>query len=200
MLRESRSVLDAFGVARLSLFGSFARDEGGEDSDVDLLVEFNRPIGLFEFVRLQRQLGELVGHRVDLVTPAALAPVPRPNPKRGRCCRLEIGDFAWKDILGAIANIENYVAGLDFDQFRADQKTVDAVVRNLEVIGEATRHLSTNQEAPPVDIPWTDIAGMRTILVHEYFGVDLTIIWQTITQDLPALRIQLERLPEESKD
>ena len=73
-LRDNRSVLDAFGVARVSLFGSFARDEGREDSDVDLLVEFSRPIGLFEFVRLQRQLGELVGHRVDLVTPAALKP------------------------------------------------------------------------------------------------------------------------------
>ncbi len=73
-LRESRSVLDAFGVARISLFGSFARGEGRRDSDVDLLVEFNRPIGLFEFVRLQRQLGQLVGHRVDLVTPAALKP------------------------------------------------------------------------------------------------------------------------------
>jgi predicted nucleotidyltransferase len=60
VLRSSRSLLDGFGVARLSLFGSFARDEGGEDSDVDLLVEFNRPIGLFEFVRLQRQLGELI--------------------------------------------------------------------------------------------------------------------------------------------
>jgi len=73
-LREGRSMLDVFGVARLSLFGSFARDEGREDSDVDLLVEFNRPVGLFEFVRLQRQLAELVGHRVDLVTPAALKP------------------------------------------------------------------------------------------------------------------------------
>ena len=73
-LRNGRSLLDAFGVARLSLFGSFARDEGRDDSDVDLLVEFNRPIGLFEFVRLQRQLGELVGHQVDLVTPAALKP------------------------------------------------------------------------------------------------------------------------------
>jgi predicted nucleotidyltransferase len=74
VLRGSRPLLDGFGVARLSLFGSFTRDEGGEDSDVDLLVEFSRPIGLFEFVRLQRQLGELVGHRVDLVTPAALKP------------------------------------------------------------------------------------------------------------------------------
>lgn len=73
-LRENRSLLDAFGVARLSLFGSFARDEGRDDSDVDLLVEFSRPVGLFEFVRLQRHLGDLVGHRVDLVTPAALKP------------------------------------------------------------------------------------------------------------------------------
>jgi len=73
-LRDNRELLQTFGVARLSLFGSFVRDEGREDSDVDLLVEFGRPIGLFEFVRLQRQLGELLGHRVDLVTPAALKP------------------------------------------------------------------------------------------------------------------------------
>ena len=73
-LREGRATLDAFGVARLSLFGSFARDEGRDDSDVDLLVEFNRPIGMFEFARLQRTLGEIVGHPVDLVTQAALKP------------------------------------------------------------------------------------------------------------------------------
>jgi uncharacterized protein len=73
-LRENRPVLNAFGVASLSLLGSFARDEGRADSDVDLLVEFSRPIGLFEFVRLQRQLGELIGRQVDLVTPAALKP------------------------------------------------------------------------------------------------------------------------------
>ena len=73
-LRNSRPLLDAFGVARLSLFGSFARDEGREDSDVDLLVEFNRPVGLFEFVRLQRELGQRLGRQVELVTPAALTP------------------------------------------------------------------------------------------------------------------------------
>ena len=73
-LHDSRPLLDSFGVGSLSLFGSFARDEGREDSDVDLLVEFNRPIGLFEFVRLQRRLAELIGHPVDLVTPAALKP------------------------------------------------------------------------------------------------------------------------------
>lgn len=64
----------SIGVARLSLFGSFARGEGRDDSDVGVLVEFNRPIGLFEFVRRQCQLAEVVGHDVDLVTPAALKP------------------------------------------------------------------------------------------------------------------------------
>jgi uncharacterized protein len=74
VLRDSRPLLDAFGVARLSLFGSFARDEGREDSDIDLLVEFDRPIGLFEFARLQRELGARLGRQVELVTHAALKP------------------------------------------------------------------------------------------------------------------------------
>lgn len=74
ILRNNRETLVAFGVARLSLFGSFARDEGSEDSDVDLLVEFNRPVGLFEFVRLRRRLAEIVSRPVELVTPAALKP------------------------------------------------------------------------------------------------------------------------------
>ena len=73
-LRASRESLESFGVARVSLFRSFARDEGREDSDVDLLVEFGRPVGLIEFVRLQRRLVEIIGHPVDLVTPAALKP------------------------------------------------------------------------------------------------------------------------------
>jgi len=71
-LRDNRPLLDAFGVARLSLFGSFARDEGREDSDVDLLVEFGRPVGLFEFLRLQRELAARLGRPVELVTHAAL--------------------------------------------------------------------------------------------------------------------------------
>ena len=67
-LRNAKPLLESFGVAQVSLFGSFARDEGRADSDVDLLVEFNRPIGLFEFVRLQRELGVRIGRQVELVT------------------------------------------------------------------------------------------------------------------------------------
>ena len=98
-----------------------------------------------------------------------------------------------EDILDAIAKIERYVQDLTFDQFQADEKTIDAVVRNLEVIGEAVRHLMASSEELPEAIPWADVAGMRNILVHEYFGVDLLIVWQTITKDLPLLRMELRR-------
>jgi len=107
-------------------------------------------------------------------------------PRRGWRLRVE-------DILDAIGRIERYVEGLTFEQFQSDEKTVDAVVRNLEVIGEAVRHLIATQESLPTGIPWTDIAGMRNILIHEYFGVDLNIIWHTIVEDLPVLRDQLDR-------
>ena len=98
------------------------------------------------------------------------------------------------DIVDAIARIEQYIEGLTFEQFKADQKTVDAVVRNLEIIGEAVRHLSAEAENLPGNVPWTDIGAMRNILIHEYFGVDINIIWQTVVDDLPTLRLAVSRL------
>ena len=96
-----------------------------------------------------------------------------------------------EDILDAAGRIDEYIVGLDFARFQADRKTVDAVLRNLEVIGEAAGHLSRAQAEIPCDIPWADVAGMRNILIHEYFGVDLGIVWQTIAADLPPLRAKL---------
>ena len=96
-----------------------------------------------------------------------------------------------EDILEASGRVETYIAGLTFEQFQSDRKTVDAVVRNLEVIGEAARHLVTIQHDLPPDIPWADIAGMRNVLIHAYFGVDLGIVWQTATVDVPALAAKL---------
>lgn len=99
-----------------------------------------------------------------------------------------------EDILEAIARTERYVDEFSFEQFQADQKTVDAVIRNLEVIGEAVRHLVAQRESLPSDIPWEDIAGMRNILIHAYFGVDLKIVWHTVVHDLPVLRDQLQKV------
>jgi uncharacterized protein with HEPN domain len=99
-----------------------------------------------------------------------------------------------EDMLDAIAKVERYVDDLTFEQFQADEKTIDAVVRNLEVIGEAVRHLIIISDELPVVIPWTDIAGMRNMLIHEYFGVDLRIVWRTISHDLPTLKAELQEL------
>jgi uncharacterized protein with HEPN domain len=96
-----------------------------------------------------------------------------------------------EDILDAADRIDQYVEGLDSVRFQADRKTVDAVVRNLEVIAEAATHLARVQDELPSDIPWADVSGIRNILIHEYFGVDLGIVWQTITVDLPLLRTKL---------
>jgi uncharacterized protein with HEPN domain len=83
---------------------------------------------------------------------------------------------------------------MDHDSFQRDEKTVDAVVRNLEIIGEAARQLPENFTVRYPGVPWRQIAGLRNRIVHDYFGLDLEIIWQVIRHDLPQLRAGLEGL------
>ena len=99
-----------------------------------------------------------------------------------------------EDILEAIDNIEHYVAGLDFDAFEADRKTVDAVERNLEIIGEATANLPDEVLARWPEVPWRYMKGVRNLLAHEYFVVDVGILWQTIQEDLPAITPLLHKV------
>jgi uncharacterized protein with HEPN domain len=108
-------------------------------------------------------------------------------PRRDTRLRIE-------DMLEAIQRIEAHSAGLTADQFRQDQKTFDAVVRNLEVIGEAASHLDDEVTALRPAVPWTDVRAMRHVLVHQYFGVDVGIVWETVVRDLPVLRRELEEL------
>ena len=99
-----------------------------------------------------------------------------------------------EDILEAIRKIQRYVSGLSFDEFCADDKVVDAVVRNLEVIGEAARHIPPEIESRHPDLPWIAMRGMRNILAHEYFGVNLSILWHTIQQNLPPIIEKLDKI------
>ena len=100
-------------------------------------------------------------------------------------------DLFLADIRESIARIERYSAGLDRAGFEADEKTVDAVVRNLEIIGEAARQLPEDFTRRNPQIEWRKIAGLRNRIVHDYFGLDLEIIWQIIRSDLPALKRDL---------
>src|SRR3989442_15900768 len=79
-------------------------------------------------------------------------------------------DLLIEDVETAIARIESYIAGLDRDGFLQDQKTIDAVVRNLEIIGEAVRWLPSDFKEQHTSVPWSQIAGLRNRIVHDYFG------------------------------
>jgi hypothetical protein len=95
------------------------------------------------------------------------------------------------DIMVAIEKIQRYTAGYDKDRFLADERTIDAVVRNLEIVGEAVRQVSDAFKQDHVKIPWHQMAGMRNRIVHDYFGLDLDIIWHVVANDLPVLKLQL---------
>jgi len=99
-----------------------------------------------------------------------------------------------QDIQRSIDLIQQYTGGMTFDQFDNDQKTLDAVVRNFHIIGEAARALPESVKIQNPSIPWSQISGMRNAMIHEYFGVDTVEIWSTLEHDLPALKKQLKRL------
>jgi uncharacterized protein with HEPN domain len=82
------------------------------------------------------------------------------------------------------------------DAFSADRKTQDAVIRNIEVLGQAVKGLSAETRADNDSIPWRQIAGMRDRLIHEYFGVDLALVWDVVARELPTLRPRIAALPE----
>ena len=103
-------------------------------------------------------------------------------------------DLLVQDMLEAARKVELYIAGLDHAAFLRDEKTIDAVVRNLEVLGEAARQLPGDFTSLHSHIPWIQISGLRNRIVHDYFGLDLEIIWQIIQHDLPPLKAQLEKL------
>ncbi|WP_319508197.1 DUF86 domain-containing protein [uncultured Methanolobus sp.] len=92
-------------------------------------------------------------------------------------------------ILDAINQIEEYTTGVIYEEFLEKRLIQDAVVRQLEIIGEATKNLSSNTTEKNPHVPWKEIAGMRDKLIHVYFGVDLEEVWNTITKDIPYLKM-----------
>ena len=98
------------------------------------------------------------------------------------------------DILGAIRKIFQYVEGMNFESFACDQKTIDAVIRNFIVIGEAARNVPLGVMERYPELPWRLMGDMRNFAVHEYWGVELSTIWKTIQVDLPPLIPLLEKV------
>lgn len=103
------------------------------------------------------------------------------------------GDYL-KDILDALEKIELFTTGLDFANFCKDDKTVFAVIRALEIIGEASKKIPKSVRSRYPEVPWMEMTGMRDKLTHDYFGVSLEVVWKTIQDDLPVLKTSLIRI------
>ena len=104
-----------------------------------------------------------------------------------------------EDILRAAQSIEEYLLGVhSFDNFCADKMRVDAVLRNLEIVGEASKRVPSEIKEKYPAVEWRKIAGLRDIVAHEYFGVDLEIVWDVVQNRFPSLRALISQILEET--
>jgi len=104
-----------------------------------------------------------------------------------------------RDINEAIENIEKYVS-LGYQAFIEDERTQVWIIHHLQLIGEASNHLSDELTERNQDIPWADIVGLRNILVHQYFGIDLRQVWETAELDMPVLKAKVREILQEIVD
>lgn len=110
----------------------------------------------------------------------------------------EYSDYI-QDIIDAIDKAQKFTEGLTYDNFREDEKTVFAVVRALEIIGEAAKNIPESLRSQYPDIPWKEMAGMRDKLIHEYFGVKFEVVWDTVRVETPELKTKFEKIITELK-
>ena len=93
-----------------------------------------------------------------------------------------------EDIIESIDSTMKFTEDMEYDEFMRDDKTTSAVIRKLEVIGEASKKIPEKVKSDYSQIPWKDMAGMRDKLIHEYFGIDLKRVWKTVKKDIPELK------------
>lgn len=98
------------------------------------------------------------------------------------------------DIKEAMQRIENYIGDMDYQHFLKDLKTQDAVLRNLEIIGEAVKNVSYEMKREYNDIDWKSIAGMRDKIIHFYFGVNWDIVWSAVKEKIPELKLKIGKI------
>ena len=101
-----------------------------------------------------------------------------------------------QDIIDAMADAQSFVQGITYEDFVKDKRTINSVLRSLEVVGEATKNVPDDVRQRFPLIPWRSLAGMRDKLIHQYFGVNLRAVWDTVQDDLPSIRPAVEAVRE----
>lgn len=102
-----------------------------------------------------------------------------------------------QDIIDSINDIESFIRDMGFEEFKTDRKTINAVVRSIEIIGEAAKRVPSALRGKYKMIPWKEMTGMRDKLIHAYFGVDTEILWKTVKDDIPPLKPLIQRTLED---
>jgi uncharacterized protein with HEPN domain len=105
----------------------------------------------------------------------------------------EYGDYV-EDIVNSVNKVMKFTKDMRYSDFMKDEKTVFAVVRALEIIGEAAKNIPESLRRKYPDIPWKDMSGMRDRLIHEYFGVKLDVVWDTVRSELPELEPKFQKI------
>ena len=209
-LREHKGALaQRFGVAELTLFGSFARGDARENSDVDLLVRFDGPATSDRYFGAQFYLEDLFGRPVDLVTRDALRAEFRPQVERDIAMSETPGSGGearreWRcyihDMIGFCEKVQAWTKGLNRAEFIADDAVYAATLRNLGLIGKAATRIPDSIRKANPGIPWSKIIGMRNRLAHACLHINNPAIWSIIRDDVPALVPALRRILETPGD
>ncbi|WP_083676818.1 HepT-like ribonuclease domain-containing protein [Paenibacillus glucanolyticus] len=104
------------------------------------------------------------------------------------------------DIIESIHRIETYLLNVEYEEFLSNQMLLDAVVRNLEIIGEAARNMNDEIKEKYQEVPWRNMIGLRNILIHEYFGIDESIIWEVSKRNLQEIKPVIMKAIQEAED
>ena len=203
LLREHKPALtERFGVVDLALFGSTARDQASPESDIDILVRFDGRAGAKRYFGTWSYLEDLLGRPVDLVSDNALRPEFRPYVEADVGISAARPERLWdcyaRDMLVCCEKIIAYTQDLDQACFVADDRTYDATMCNIEIIGASATRIPEAVRKAHEEIPWSDIIATRNRIIHGYAGIDDAAVWDIVRDSVPALVPLLKALLDES--
>lgn len=190
-------IKEKFKAEVVEIFGSYARGEEKEGSDIDVLVKFGEGTSLFDFTGLEFYLEDLFGVPVDVVSERGLNPIIKADILKGTAGGTKSPLLYLCEMLKAARNIKKFTEGMDKETFLEDHLTKDAVVLQLEIIGEAAKSVSDDIRSLSPEIDWEDITDIRHRLICAYFDIDYDRIWDTAIKDVPVLEQAIERLIKE---